>query len=58
MKIIDNNSLSLKDLEKQVELYGFVARKRNLGGLIFIDLRVQRFLYFSLSHFIIGNFQV
>lgn len=39
MKIIDNNSLSLKDLEKQVELYGFVARKRNLGGLIFIDLR-------------------
>lgn len=39
MKIIDNNSLSLKDLGKQVELYGFVARKRNLGGLIFIDLR-------------------
>lgn len=39
MKIIDNSSLSLKDLGKQVELYGFVARKRNLGGLIFIDLR-------------------
>lgn len=39
MKIIENNSLSLKDLGKQVELYGFVAKKRNLGGLIFIDLR-------------------
>lgn len=39
MKKIENNSLSIKDVDKQVELYGFVGKKRNLGGLIFIDLR-------------------
>lgn len=39
MKIIENNSLSIADVGKDVELYGFVSKKRNLGGLIFIDLR-------------------
>ncbi len=39
MKKIENNSLSIKNLNEEVELYGFVGKKRNLGGLIFIDLR-------------------
>ncbi len=39
MKIVENNNLSIKDIGKHVELYGFVSKKRNLGGLIFIDLR-------------------
>ncbi len=29
----------MQHVGKKVELYGWVARKRNLGGLIFIDLR-------------------
>ncbi len=39
MKTIMNNTLSIKNLNGEVTLYGFVAKKRNLGGLIFIDLR-------------------
>ena len=39
MKKIENNSLSINNINQQVELYGFVSKKRNLGGLIFIDLR-------------------
>ena len=39
MKKIENNTLSIKDVGKEVELYGFVAKKRNLGSLIFVDLR-------------------
>ncbi len=39
MKTIENNSLSINDVGSSVELYGFVSKKRNLGGLIFVDLR-------------------
>jgi len=39
MKKIQNNTLSSKDINNAVELYGWVNKKRNLGGLIFIDLR-------------------
>lgn len=39
MKKAMNGNFTLKDLDKEVELYGWVARKRNLGGLTFIDLR-------------------
>ncbi len=39
MKKHNNNEYNLKNINEQVELYGWVAKKRNLGGLIFIDLR-------------------
>ncbi len=39
MKEIMNNSLNIKNLGEEVTLFGWVQKKRNLGGLIFIDLR-------------------
>ena len=40
MKYTHNNGeLRIIDLNKEVILKGWVAKKRNLGGLIFIDLR-------------------
>lgn len=34
-----NGELTLKDLNKEVSLVGWVSKKRNLGSLVFIDLR-------------------
>ncbi|MCR5333065.1 MAG: aspartate--tRNA ligase [Bacilli bacterium] len=34
-----NTELSFKDVGKEVSLVGWVAKRRNLGGLLFIDLR-------------------
>ena len=39
MKKYNNGSFNLKNVGEEVELYGWIAKKRNLGGLIFIDLR-------------------
>ena len=39
MKKIMNTELSIKNVDEEVELHGWVSKKRNLGGLIFIDLR-------------------
>ena len=39
MKNIFNNSININSVGKEVELFGWVQKKRNLGGLIFIDLR-------------------
>lgn len=36
---INNTSVGKKNVEETVTLYGWVNRKRDLGGLIFIDLR-------------------
>ena len=35
----NNTSINLKNVGEEVTLYGWVNKKRNLGGLIFIDLR-------------------
>ena len=39
MKKFNNGEFNLINLNQEVELYGWVSKKRNLGGLIFIDLR-------------------
>ena len=39
MKKYNNNDFNLTNVNQEVELYGWVSKKRNLGGLIFIDLR-------------------
>ena len=39
MKKLLNTNITIENLNQTVELYGWVNKKRNLGGLIFIDLR-------------------
>ncbi|MDD5888603.1 MAG: aspartate--tRNA ligase [bacterium] len=39
MKTINNGSLNINNVSDVVELYGWVQKKRDLGGVVFIDLR-------------------
>lgn len=39
MKQINNNELNMQDISKKVTVYGFLSKKRNLGGVLFFDLR-------------------
>ena len=39
MKRFNNGDFRIENVGDDVELYGWVQKKRNLGGLIFIDLR-------------------
>ena len=39
MKKFNNGDFRIENVDEEVELYGWVQKKRNLGGLIFIDLR-------------------
>ena len=39
MKTINNNELSLKNVSQEVCVYGFLSKKRDLGGVLFFDLR-------------------
>ena len=39
MKKYNNGDFRIENVGEKVELYGWVQKKRNLGGLLFIDLR-------------------
>ena len=39
MNKINNTSLNLKDIGKEVVVFGFVSNKRKMGKLVFVDLR-------------------
>lgn len=39
LRTIENGNLRLEHIDKEVELVGWVAKKRNFGQLVFIDLR-------------------
>lgn len=39
MKKYNNTDFNIKNVDEEVTLYGWVSKKRNLGGLVFIDLR-------------------
>ena len=39
MKTIDNGTLTIKNVGDEVTLHGWVQKKRDLGGVVFIDLR-------------------
>ena len=39
MKKYNNGEFNIKNVGEEVELFGWVQKKRNLGGLLFIDLR-------------------
>ena len=39
MKKYENNSFTIKNVGEIVTLYGWANKTRNLGGVIFIDLR-------------------
>ena len=39
MKKFNNGEFNINHIGQEVELYGWVQKKRNLGGLVFIDLR-------------------
>ena len=39
MKKFNNNDFTEKDLDKEVSLFGWVNKRRDMGGVIFVDLR-------------------
>lgn len=39
MKTVNNNDFSINNVNKVVTLHGWIAKKRNLGGMLFVDLR-------------------
>ena len=39
MRTNTNGELRIKDVNKEVVLTGWVSKKRDLGGLVFIDVR-------------------
>lgn len=39
MKKYNNGNFSLKDINKEITVYGWVNKRRDMGGVIFVDLR-------------------
>ncbi|MDD2238484.1 MAG: aspartate--tRNA ligase [Bacilli bacterium] len=39
MKKYNNGELRLKDINKEITVYGWVNKRRDMGGVIFVDLR-------------------
>lgn len=50
MRTHTNNELTLNDLNKNVTLCGWVSKVRNLGGLLFVDLRDRYGITQLISH--------
>ena len=55
MKKFNNNDFTEKDLDKEVSLFGWVNKRRDMGGVIFVDLRdrsgiIQVVFNLSLIH--------
>lgn len=43
--------LNIKNVEEQVELAGWIQKIRNLGGMLFIDLRDE----FGITQIVVNN---
>ncbi|MDD4187461.1 MAG: aspartate--tRNA ligase [Bacilli bacterium] len=39
MKIINNGNLTIEDINQEITVYGWVNKRRDMGGVIFVDLR-------------------
>ncbi|MDD2207941.1 MAG: aspartate--tRNA ligase [Bacilli bacterium] len=39
MKTINNGKLTIDDINKEITVYGWVNKRRDMGGVIFVDLR-------------------
>lgn len=39
MKTVNNNDFNINNVNQVVTLHGWIAKKRNLGGMLFVDLR-------------------
>lgn len=39
MKTVNNNDFDISNINQIITLHGWIAKKRNLGGMLFVDLR-------------------
>ena len=53
-----NGDLRISDVGKNVSVCGWVSKKRNLGGVIFIDLRDRPFTFFEPNALRYGEYAI